>query len=78
MLYPKVEAAIFLAKQGLPFRGHDDSGPLDMIESMKDYNSNEGKHIQVCFENVLGHFRGLVKFGALKSEKDHKFFVEGK
>ena len=47
---PIVKCALFLAKLGLPFRGHRDSGPLDFYEAPK-----KGE----------GLFRSLLKFRAV-------------
>lgn len=41
-LRTNIEAAIFLAKLGLPFRGHADSGPLPIVENIAEFVGDQG------------------------------------
>ena len=41
-LCSSIEAAILLAKLGLPFRGHMDFGPLPVLENITEFVGDQG------------------------------------
>lgn len=56
MLKPIVETAIFLAKCGLAFRGHRDSGSVICPETIKDLDGTKGDRIFVNFLFLSKYF----------------------
>ncbi|KAH7680275.1 zinc finger MYM-type protein 1-like protein, partial [Aphelenchoides avenae] len=64
VMKPKIEAAILLAKLGLPFRGRRDGGEIQIIEQISEFTGEEG-----CF-------RALLQFGALKSSVEKEALEE--
>ncbi|KAH7705470.1 repressor of the inhibitor of the kinase-like protein, partial [Aphelenchoides avenae] len=63
-LRTNIEAAIFLAKLGLPFRGHIDYGAVPVIENIERFVGGQG------------NFPAMLQFGALKNNNEKKTLVE--